>query len=92
MVADSDGVMEPLRDLLGALARTLAAPPAQPAPAGAPGSVDEAWQQVVEAAADQPDGFDLEGDFYVWSGKATSEASVEELGHYLAQLQQGAGT
>lgn len=79
-VADVDGVMQPLGALLQARGKALAT-------VAAVLDIDGLWQEVINAAADMPEAFDVEADFVQWSsGVTTDAATVEQLGAYLTDL------
>lgn len=80
-VADDNDVVVQLRLLFIARGEALATPE-KPAT-----DVDELWQQVITAAADQPPPFSVDADYADWSGgKTPAEATVEDLTNYLERL------
>jgi hypothetical protein len=98
-VADSNGVVGPLGALLQGRGRALPeastgssdqTPDAPAAAAAAPGegmNEDELWVEIVSAASEFAEGFDVDADFEEWSGGTkTGAASVEQLRAYLQQL------
>lgn len=79
--ADVDRVMQPLGQMLQARGRALAEPASDTV------DIDGLWQEVINAAADMAEDFDVDADFTRWSdGTTTNAATAEQLGAYLSDL------